>query len=159
MTGTTARHTDDCILVDEFGRQHVCLLGLRFSVKVHVVAISQRVHDLFLALRAQSACLIVHHAEAGLHRETAAHQVAGSIHIRMTAASHIRSELYGFGVEARVIGLVTLVRWLKRFVKVAVIAKAMKASPDEFCESTTLIPAQLPASAASAALVIPRGAL
>ncbi|MEC7538684.1 MAG: hypothetical protein VYB59_15510 [Pseudomonadota bacterium] len=49
----------------------------------------------------------LHYAEAGLHRETAAHQIAGGIHIRMIAASHIRSELYGFGFEARVIGLVT----------------------------------------------------
>ena len=92
-----ARNTDDCVLVDEFGRQHVCLLGFRFSVKVHVAAISQRVHNPSLALREQSACLIVHHAEAGLHRETAAHQIAGGIHIRMTAASHICSELHGFG--------------------------------------------------------------
>ena len=76
-------------------------------MKVHVVAISQLVHDLFLALRERSACLTVHYAEAGLHRETAAHQIAGGIDIRMTAASHIRSELYGFGFEARVIGLVT----------------------------------------------------
>ena len=79
------------------------------------------VHDLGplnLALRERSACLTVHHAEAGLHRETAAHRIAGGIDIRMTAASHIRSELYGFGVEARVIGLVTPVRRLKRFVKV-----------------------------------------
>ena len=129
MTGTPARNTDDCVLVDEFGRQHVCLLGFRFSVKVHVAAISQRVHSPLLALRERSACLIVHHAEAGLHRETAAHQIAGGIDIRMTAASHTRSELYGLGVEARVIGLVTLVRRLNRFVKVAVIAKAMKASP------------------------------
>jgi hypothetical protein len=101
----------------------------------------------------------LHYAEAGLHRETAAHRIAGGIDIRMTAASHIRSELYGFGFEAHVIGLVTPVCRLKRFVKVAAIAKAMRASPDKFCASTTLIPAQLPASAASAALVIPRGAL
>ena len=59
----------------------------------------------------------------------------------------------------RVIEFVTPVCSLRREVTFAACARAMKESPDRFCESTTLSPSQPPSSASFALCRMARGAL